>query len=114
MGIFIIKLSRGGTITGMVRDGQRQPQVNVNVLLTKIPMGGGPQTVATGPDGRYTFEKIAPGEYMVLRAPTGGGPLMLIGGMKQVEVREAETTTFDLDESSKITLTGRVLKGGQP
>jgi protocatechuate 3,4-dioxygenase beta subunit len=77
-------------------------------------MGGGPQTASTGPDGRYSFEKIAPGDYMVIRAPTGGGPLMLFGGMKQVTVREGETTNFDLDESSKINVTGRVLKGGQP
>ena len=48
---------------------------------------------------------------MVIRAPTGGGPLMLFGGMKQVEVREGETTVHDLDEAAKITLTGRVLEG---
>jgi protocatechuate 3,4-dioxygenase beta subunit len=111
---FIVKLSRGGTLTGVVRDGQKVPQVNVSVLLTKIPMAGGPQTVTTGSDGRYTFEKIAPGEYMVIRAPSGGGPLMLIGGMKQVTVREGETTVHDLDESAKINLSGRVLKAGQP
>ena len=111
---FVIKLSRGGTITGVVRDAQRQPQVNIQVLMTKVPMAGGPQTVSTGADGRYTFEKIAPGDYMVIRAPTGGGPLMLLGGMKQVSVREGETTIHDLDEAAKINLTGRVLKGGQP
>ncbi len=111
---FVIKLSRGGAITGLVRDGQKQIQANVQVLLTKVPMGGGPQTASTGPDGRYSFEKIAPGEYMVIRAPTGGGPLMLFGGMKQVVVREGETTVHDLDDAAKINLTGRVLKGGQP
>lgn len=111
---FLIKLSRGGTITGLVRDAQRQPQVSVQVLLTKVPMGGGPQTVSTGVDGRYSFETVAPGEYMVIRAPAGGGPLMVFGGMKQVVVREGETTVHDLDEASRINLTGRVLKAGQP
>ncbi len=111
---FVVTLSRGGNITGLVRDAQKAILPNVQVLLTKMGMGGGPQTASTGPDGRYSFEKIAPGEYMVIRAPTGGGPLMLIGGMKQVVVREGETTVHDLDESSKINLTGRVLKGGQP
>jgi protocatechuate 3,4-dioxygenase beta subunit len=111
---FVIKLSRGGTITGVVRDGQKVPIPNAGLLLTKMPMAGGPQTVSTGPDGRYTFEKIAPGEYMVLRAPAAGGPLVLFGGMKQVEVREGETTVHDLDEASKITVAGRVTKGGQP
>jgi len=111
---FVVKLSRGGTITGLVRDAQKQPVTNAGVLLTKVPMGGGPQTVTTGSDGRYTFEKIAPGQYMVMRAPTGGGPLMLFGGMKQADVREGETTVFDLDDASKITVSGRVTKAGQP
>jgi protocatechuate 3,4-dioxygenase beta subunit len=110
---FVVKLSRGGIITGLVRDAQKAIVPNVQVLLTSRGMGG-PQTVSTGPDGRYTFEKMAPGDYIVMRAPSGGGPLMLFGGMKQVTVREGETTTFDLDELSKINLTGRVLKGGQP
>jgi len=111
---FVVKLSRGGIITGLVRDAQKATLPNVQVLLTKMGMGSGPQTASTGPDGRYSFEKVAPGEYMVIRAPAGGGPLMLFGGMKQVVVREGETTVHDLDESSKINLTGRVLKGGQP
>jgi protocatechuate 3,4-dioxygenase beta subunit len=51
---------------------------------------------------------------MVLRAPAAGGPLVLFGGMKQIEVREGETTVHDLDEASKITVAGRVTKGGQP
>jgi protocatechuate 3,4-dioxygenase beta subunit len=111
---FVIKLSRGGTITGLVHDAQKQIVPNVSVLLTKPMMGTGPQTASTGPDGRYTFDKIPPGDYMVIRAPAAGGPIMLFGGMKQVTVREGETTTYDIDESSKISLTGRVLKAGQP
>ena len=67
---------------------RKRPCRTSQVLLTKMRMGGGPQTASTGPDGRYSFEKVAPGEYMVIRAPAGGGPLMLFGGMKQVVVRE--------------------------
>lgn len=110
----VIRVSRGGTVTGLVRDAGKQPIPNVQVLLTNPGRGAGPLSASTGIDGRYTFDKIAPGDYMVIRAPTGGGPLMLIGGMKQITVREGETTTYDLDEATKISLTGRVLKGGQP
>ncbi len=110
----VIRLSRGGIVTGVVRDAQKQPLPNTQVLLTKIPMGGGPQATSTGPDGRYAFERITPGEYTVIRAPTGGGALMLVGGMKQVVVRDGETTIHDLDEAAKISLSGRVLKSGQP
>ena len=110
---FVIKLSKGGTLTGTVRDAQKQPVSGANVLVTKIPMGGSPQTVSTGVDGRYTIEKMAPGDYVVIRQ-NPGGPVMLMAGVKQATVREGETTTFDLDEASKITLSGRVLKGGEP
>jgi uncharacterized GH25 family protein len=111
---FVIHLSKGGTVTGLVRDAAKQPIPNASVLLLNPGRGEGPQTASAGVDGRYTFEKITPGEYTIIRAPTGGGPLMLFGGMKQVAVREGETTVYDLDEASKINLTGRVLKGGQP
>jgi carboxypeptidase family protein len=110
---FVIRLSKGGILTGTVRDAQKQPVVGASVLVTKIPMGGVPQTVTTGPDGRYTIEKMAPGDYIVMRQNLGG-PVMIMAGIKQATVREGETTVFDLDEVSKITLTGRVLKGGQP
>ena len=109
-----IKLSRGGIITGAVRDAQKQPIPSAQVILTSPARGTGPQTVSTGPDGHYTFDKIPPGEYIVMRAPTGGGPMMIFGGMKQVAVREGETTVFDIDEAAKISLTGRVTKSGQP
>ncbi|HEX4825149.1 MAG TPA: carboxypeptidase-like regulatory domain-containing protein [Candidatus Polarisedimenticolaceae bacterium] len=112
---FIIHLSKGGTITGMVRDANRQPIPQAGVLLVSPSRGdGGPQSASTGPDGRYTFDKIAPGDYMVIRAPSGGGPLMLFGGMKSVAVREGEVTTYDIDEAAKVNASGRVLKAGQP
>src|SRR5262249_20257977 len=107
---FVIHLSKGATITGMVRDGNRQPIPQASVLLVSPGRGdGGPQTASAGPDGRYTFDKITPGEYTVIRAPSGGGPLMLFGGMKSVTVREGEVTTYDIDEAAKVTASGRIL-----
>ena len=110
---FVIRLSKGGILTGTVRDAQKQPVQGANVLITKIPMSGAPQTVSTGPDGRYTVEKMAPGDYVVMKQ-NPGGPIMLMSGIKQATVKEGETTVFDLDEAAKINLTGRVLKGDQP
>jgi len=40
--------------------------------------------------------------------------MMIFGGMKQVAVREGETTVFDIDEAAKISLSGRVTKSGEP
>jgi len=110
---FVVRLSKGGILTGTVRDAQKQPVQGATVLIAKIPMGGAPQTASTGSDGRYTVEKMTPGEYVVMRQNTGG-PIMIMGGIKQATVKEGETTVFDLDEASKITLSGRVMKAGQP
>ena len=111
---FVIHMSKGGVLTGLVRDAQKQTVPNVQVLIAKMPMSGGPQTASTGGDGRYTFDKLPPGDYIVMKAPAPGQPLTLSSGMKQATVREGETTEFDLDDASAINLTGRVLRAGQP
>lgn len=113
----VIKLSRGGTLTGMVRDAGRQPVVGATILAMRGMMGGQPNTATTGPDGRYTIEKLPPGDYTVMRPPESGGRIRVtLGGMslRQVAVKEGEVTVFDFDESAAITLSGRVLRGGQP
>jgi protocatechuate 3,4-dioxygenase beta subunit len=111
---FIIRLSKGGILTGTVHDAQKQPVPGVQILIAKMPMSGGPQTATTAADGRYSIDKLPPGDYIVLKAPAPGQPLMLSSGMKQASIREGETTVFDLDDASKINLSGRVLRAGQP
>jgi len=111
---FVVRLSKGGTLTGLVRDAQKQPLPGVQVLVAKMPMSGGPQTTTTGSDGRYTLDKLPPGDYIVMKAPAPGQPMMLSSGMKQASVAEGITTEFDLDDASKINLSGRVLRAGQP
>src|SRR5262249_7570256 len=111
---FVVHLSKGGILTGLVRDAQKVPIPGVQVLVTKMPMGGGPQTATTGPDGRYSFEKLPPGDYIVMKAPAPGQPLMVTSGMRQASGSEGVTTEFDLDDAAKISLSGRVLRAGQP
>lgn len=112
-GEIVVKLSRGGTLTGMVRDAGRQPVPNANILAVKGMFGGEMNSAATGVDGRYTIAKLSPGTYNVMRQPEDGR--VVIGmGMKQAVIREGETTTLDFDEAAKHTIRGRVLRNGKP
>ncbi len=110
----VVRLSRGGTLTGTVRDAQRQPVPNASIMLMQ-GMGGSPQSTATGEDGVYKLERLTPGSYRVLRLPEGGRIAITIGpGMKMVDVKEGEITVLDFDDAAKIAVTGRVLRGDKP
>jgi len=110
----VVRLSRGGTLTGTVRDQQRQPVPNASIMVMQ-GMGGSPNSTATGEDGVYKLERLTPGSYRVLRLPEGNRIAITIGpGMKMVDVKEGEVTVLDFDDAAKITLTGRVLRGDRP
>ncbi|HEX5041680.1 MAG TPA: carboxypeptidase regulatory-like domain-containing protein [Candidatus Polarisedimenticolaceae bacterium] len=110
----VVRLSRGGTLTGTVRDAQKLPVPNASIMVMQ-GMGGTPQSTATGEDGVYKLERLTPGSYRVLRLPEGGRIAITIGpGMKMVDVEEGEVTVLDFDDAAKITLSGRVLRGDRP
>jgi protocatechuate 3,4-dioxygenase beta subunit len=109
----VVRLGRGGILTGSVRDASRQPVEGATILAMRGMMEGTPQDATTGPDGVYRFERLAPGTYQVVRTPSGDR--IVIGlGMRQAVVREGETTVLDFDEKAAITLRGRVIRGGKP
>lgn len=111
-GEIAVRLSRGGTLTGLVRDAAKAPVPGANIMVMK-GFGGELQSAATGPDGRYTIEKLSPGTYSAIRQPDDGR--IIIGmGMKQVTIKEGEITTLDFDEASKHQVTGRILRSGKP
>jgi protocatechuate 3,4-dioxygenase beta subunit len=113
----VVKLSRGGTLTGIVRDAGRQPVVGATVVALRGSSAGGTNSATTGPDGRYTMEKLAPGDYTLMRPPGSGGRVRGTSGglsMRQVNIKEGEVTVFDFDESAAIALSGRILRGGRP
>jgi protocatechuate 3,4-dioxygenase beta subunit len=110
----VLRLLRGGTLTGVVRDAQKQPIAGTSIVLGGRMFGMDTKAVETGPDGRYTFERLAPGDYNAMRPPDGSGRLVLRMGAKNVTIAEGQTTTLDFDEAPKISLSGRVLRGQQP
>ena len=110
----VVRLSRGGTLTGTVRDAQKLPVPNASVMVMQ-GMGGSPQTTASGEDGVYKLERLTPGSYRVLRLAAGNRVAITIGpGMKSADIKEGEVTVLDFDDAAKIMLTGRVLRGDQP
>jgi protocatechuate 3,4-dioxygenase beta subunit len=109
----VVRLGRGGVLTGTVRDASKQPVEGANLIAMLGMMEGDLREAATGPDGVYRFEGLAPGTYRVMRTPSGDR--LVVGlGMKQAIVREGETTVLDFDEIAPITLRGTVLRGGNP
>src|SRR5438874_5127678 len=72
-----------GTLTGrVITDGTNAPVAGAHVMLMPAmrpngPMGIPPQwpQTLTGSDGRYTFNKVAPGEYRIDVQKTGFAPL---------------------------------------
>lgn len=106
----VVRLSRGGTLTGTVRDASKNPVTGAAIVAMRGLFGGDMNTAETGPDGRYTMEKLAPGSYNVMRPPEDGGGMANFG-MKQATITEGETTVVDFDETARHTLTGRVVRG---
>lgn len=109
----VVRLGRGGILTGTVRDAAKQPVEGATIIAMRGMMEGTPQDATTGPDGVYRFERLAPGTYQVVRTPSSNR--IVIGlGMRQAVIREGETTVLDFDEKAPITLRGRVIRGGKP
>jgi large repetitive protein len=113
-----ITLTRGGRIAGTVRRRGGAPfDGTVVVRPFGRPMIFSPGAMAAhfpAADGSFAVERVAPGRVVVIVASREGG----MGGtgsgaMKEVEVREGETTRVDLDWRD-ILLTGRVTRGGAP
>ncbi len=101
-----VRLSRGGAIAGQLLglDFTELSQVRI-----QSDAGRGQGTVR--PDGSYRIENVAPGERRVTASvPSGGrqaeGKVTLEPGVPEVRL--------DLDFAEGVTLTGRVLRNGEP
>ena len=107
-----IRLTRGGALTGTVRDAAKQPVADKRIRVSQ-ETGSTSRQATTGTDGRYSFDKLPAGTYSVMRTPDGNVFTMSNIGLKPAEVRDGETTVVDFDEAAKITVSGRVLRSGK-
>lgn len=109
----VVRLSRGGTLTGLVLDGGRQPVPDDTILALPVGATENPSTGVTGADGRYTIASLLPGTYQVTRQRGSGAP-PTPADTKAVVIRDGEITVLDFDESPSVTLSGRILRGETP
>lgn len=85
-----------GSLEGTVRK-SGQPEAEVSVSAASIRAPSVMFNVATGPDGRYRFDRLAPGTYRV-KAMSGGSPMRGMSFFsEQVEVLPEAKATLDID-----------------
>jgi uncharacterized GH25 family protein len=103
-----VKLGRGGAIAGQLLGLDFTDLAQVQVRSD----GGGVGRVGTvRPDGTYRIENLAPGKRRVVATLPGG--TRQADGEVEVEPGVSETR-LDLDFGEGVTLTGRVLRNGEP
>ena len=108
---------QAGRITGRVTvAGANTPVSGARVILLPTarptgPMGPPPQAI-TDQDGRYTFEKVAPGTYRLDAQRTGFAPLSAPArprAVGTVEVAAGQSIAVNLELQRGAVIAGRVL-----
>jgi protocatechuate 3,4-dioxygenase beta subunit len=108
----MLRLYRGGSLTGTVVNGSGEPVPGVRIVASPGPEADA-RVADTGSDGRYFMDGLTPGAYQVTRQQ--GDQVRAAGAAsKPATIVEGETTTVDFDEAPKIILSGTVRKGEEP
>ncbi|HVS19452.1 MAG TPA: carboxypeptidase-like regulatory domain-containing protein [Planctomycetota bacterium] len=106
-----LRLTRGGRILGVV---ETAPGGVGDLKIGLYPMRGevGWSDTSTDADGRFAFEHVFPGEYIVDHTPHAAGSTQL---RRRIEVREGETTEVVFGRPERpVQLVGRAVRGGVP
>jgi hypothetical protein len=82
--------SRGGTVTGQVKD--PSGAVIPNAIVTLTSNSGAVQTAKSQPDGTYSFRGVAPGTYTVSATYAG----LSQAGVVAIQLTGAETVRGDI------------------
>ncbi len=128
----VLTLRRGGTIQGRVFGEDGRPVSGQRVMWGSNAWGWGAEgETRTDSSGRFTFERITPGEWMVtatasleelgermrdVEDPSDFSSMMSDMLTESVTVFEGEVTEVQLggDPVQPVTVRGRVLQGDQP
>lgn len=99
-----LKLARGGRVVGRVRGTGGSPLAGAQVLLLRrgnpLPAG----QAQSDAEGRYAFERVAPGSYRLTLAARSGPEAT----PAWFEVEDEATLTRDLDAEQRAALEGTV------
>ena len=115
-----VNLTSGGTLEGRVFVPSTQSQEGVVVACSRED--GRPLVTRTDADGRYRFEHLTPGRWLVEdreEAPVGSSMSTVSAEempfLPNVEILEGGTTTFDLDTHWRVDLAvqGSLVLGGE-
>jgi len=105
-GEVVLELTRGGRLTGTVRDRDGRPSsgrtltVRANVMDEESS-----RRATTDAEGRYLVEHLRPGSYEVGLMPERG----VDPRWQTAVVQDAEVTVLDFEEDARILLSGTVL-----
>ena len=108
-----LRLATGGTIRGRIKGLGFEQLAGAHVFAVRADSlgldGGGPSTGVVDFEGAYSISGVAPGEWVVMAMSGSGsarGKVTLPEGTPEV--------TLDLEFGGGFTLSGRVLRAGEP
>jgi carboxypeptidase family protein len=106
----MLVVARTARVSGTVVDGQGRPLKQGSVMLMSLttmgmPAGGGP----IRPDGTFTFNGIAPGEYVVRAMLPNTTGVMSDSAMANVSVNGIDVTDVRVEPVRPITVSGHVV-----
>ncbi len=112
----VLRLAVGGRVVGTVRDRERRPVVGARIGASPADDLFGADEIrasTTDVEGRYEIARLTPGGYRVIRMDRASrDPLDL--EMHPAAIADGETVVVDFDESARVRLSGRVLRGTGP
>ena len=112
-GISIVARSmKTARIAGMALDANQQPIIGpVQLRPRDVEVGFGAvlQSVPVGPDGRFVFTDVAPGNYTIGAVHRVSAAGVLVGALAAVAVDGSDLTDVRLIPIATVTASGRVI-----
>lgn len=104
----LLAVSRGGTLSGTVRDRDGRPAAGRTLIVeTDVAQDSVARRAATDSDGAYAIERLGAGSYRAGLLPASGSAAPRVV-WKTAVLRDGENTVLDFDDAARIRLSGTV------